>query len=494
VIVDNSSGNLRILLETGTNDRYANYVSGNSTSILSFLYTVQSGDNSSDLDFKATDSLSANNATIRDTVSLNANLTLPSPGASGSLAANKAIVIDNTAPTVSNISPTDNLSAVSISDNITVTFSEAMDNSSVTTNTDNTTCYGSFQLSSDNFSSCIQMSSTPSSSNLGKTYTIVPSDNLSYVTTYKNRVTTGVKDIAGNNLSSQYESSNGFKTTVAFIAMGSNGLLLTSPDGTTWNLRTTDVLNALFMAAHRNNTYVVVGYMRQIVTSTDAITWTKLSLSFGYDIMGVAFGDNTFVSVTGSGVIGTSSDNGTNWSMIDHEYSHSGYDLFDVKYLNGKFYTVGVGGMILTSTDQGQNWTRQTSGTTVSLREITYGNGLYVVVGLDGTIITSSNGINWTTRTSGTSEDLKGVSYGNGLYVVVGHDGTIITSSNGTTWTTMTSGTENDLQDVTFGNSKFVAVGGYGNINIFTSTDNGSTWSSINSGTNQYMYGIFSPK
>lgn len=53
VIVDNSSGNPRILLETGTNDRYANYVSGNSTSILSFLYTVQSGDNSIDLDFKA---------------------------------------------------------------------------------------------------------------------------------------------------------------------------------------------------------------------------------------------------------------------------------------------------------------------------------------------------------------------------------------------------------------------------------------------------------
>jgi hypothetical protein len=79
-------------LETGTTDRYANYVSGNSTSILSFLYTVQSGDNFSDLDYKATDSLSANGGSIRDNARNNANLTLASPGATNSLASNKALV------------------------------------------------------------------------------------------------------------------------------------------------------------------------------------------------------------------------------------------------------------------------------------------------------------------------------------------------------------------------------------------------------------------
>ena len=122
-----------------------------------------------------------------------------------------SFVIDTTAPTVSSIYPTDNQSGVSISDNISVTFSEAMDNTSVTTNTDNTTCYGSFQLSSDNFSSCLQMSSSPSSSNSYKTFAVA-SDNLSYSTTYKTRVTTVVKDSAGNTLSSQYETSSGFTT------------------------------------------------------------------------------------------------------------------------------------------------------------------------------------------------------------------------------------------------------------------------------------------
>ena len=119
---------------------------------------------------------------------------------------------DTTAPTVSSISSTDSQTGVSISENISVTFSEAMDTASVTTNTSDTSCSGSFQLSSDTFSTCVQMSSSPSSSNSDKTFTVDPSSNLSYATSYKIRVTTGVKDSAGNVLGSQYETSTGFTT------------------------------------------------------------------------------------------------------------------------------------------------------------------------------------------------------------------------------------------------------------------------------------------
>ena len=99
VFVDNSTGNPRIELETGSTDRYANYSSGNSSSVLYFIYTVVSGDNSTDLDYKSTSSLSANSGTIRDNSSNDATLTLPSPGPTSSLETNKAIVIDTTAPT-----------------------------------------------------------------------------------------------------------------------------------------------------------------------------------------------------------------------------------------------------------------------------------------------------------------------------------------------------------------------------------------------------------
>ena len=58
---------------------------------------------------------------------------------------------DTTAPTVSSIYPTDNQIGVSVSGNISVTFSEAMDTTYVTTNTSNSSCSGSVQLSSDDF-------------------------------------------------------------------------------------------------------------------------------------------------------------------------------------------------------------------------------------------------------------------------------------------------------------------------------------------------------
>ncbi len=134
---------------------------------------------------------------------------------SSSSSDNSSSSSDTTAPTVSSIYPTDNQSGVLITtDNISVTFSEAMDNTSVTTNTSNTSCTGSFSLSSDNFSSCVQMSGSPSNSNSDKTFTVDPSDNLSCYTNYKIRLTTAVKDTSGNALGSQYETETGFKTAV----------------------------------------------------------------------------------------------------------------------------------------------------------------------------------------------------------------------------------------------------------------------------------------
>jgi hypothetical protein len=91
------NGTPQITLETGNPDRTIDYVSGSGTSTLTFSYTVQAGDTSSDLDYVATNSLA--NGTIQDGTGNNVVLTLASPGAATSLAANKAIVVDTTAPT-----------------------------------------------------------------------------------------------------------------------------------------------------------------------------------------------------------------------------------------------------------------------------------------------------------------------------------------------------------------------------------------------------------
>lgn len=94
------SGVPQLELETGDTDQIIDYSSGSGTDTLTFIYTVQEGDTSSDLDYKTNDSLTLNGGTIKDAAENDAILTLPNPGEANSLGANKDIVIDNTPPLI----------------------------------------------------------------------------------------------------------------------------------------------------------------------------------------------------------------------------------------------------------------------------------------------------------------------------------------------------------------------------------------------------------
>ncbi|NBR07493.1 MAG: hypothetical protein EBT92_17255, partial [Planctomycetes bacterium] len=100
VFVNTSGGIPDLVLETGTIDRNAVYTSGSGTSTLTFTYTVQPGDTTPDLDYVSSISLGLNGGTIQNNTAINATLALPNPGTTGSLGANKEIVIDTTPPSV----------------------------------------------------------------------------------------------------------------------------------------------------------------------------------------------------------------------------------------------------------------------------------------------------------------------------------------------------------------------------------------------------------
>jgi len=123
------TGTPRLTLSTGNPATTSvNYISGSGTSTLEFTYTVVAGNSSPDLDYNSATALSLNGGTIRSIAGIDAILTLPAPAAAGSLGANKNLVIDSTAATVTNItSLTGNGSfttAGSIS--IQITFSAAV--------------------------------------------------------------------------------------------------------------------------------------------------------------------------------------------------------------------------------------------------------------------------------------------------------------------------------------------------------------------------------
>src|SRR5262245_7135392 len=85
----------------------ASYASGTGTTTLTFNYTVAAGQNSVDLDYTSTGALTLNGGTINTTSNgQSAGLTLPAPGAAGSLGANKNIVIDTVSASVTGVNST----------------------------------------------------------------------------------------------------------------------------------------------------------------------------------------------------------------------------------------------------------------------------------------------------------------------------------------------------------------------------------------------------
>src|SRR5205823_321397 len=93
------SGTPQLTLETGATDRVVDYAGGSGSAALIFEYTIQAGDTAGDLDYTSASALALNGGTIRDSAANNAMLTLPAPGAAGSLADTSAFVVDTAAAT-----------------------------------------------------------------------------------------------------------------------------------------------------------------------------------------------------------------------------------------------------------------------------------------------------------------------------------------------------------------------------------------------------------
>ncbi|NBT27460.1 MAG: hypothetical protein EBT09_13145, partial [Actinobacteria bacterium] len=118
---------LKIVVNSQTQEtRLIPYTSGSGSSVLTFNYVIQAGDTSTDLDYFSATALEANGGTITDlagnrdgdTTSGPEVLTLPAPGTTDSLGANKNIVIDTVKPTFavtySNANPAFKAGAVTI--------------------------------------------------------------------------------------------------------------------------------------------------------------------------------------------------------------------------------------------------------------------------------------------------------------------------------------------------------------------------------------------
>jgi len=380
---------------------------------------------------------------------------------------------------VESTSPSDSEISVSLDSSVSITFNEPVDPSTVTTNTSNTSCSGTFQLSSDNFSTCVQISSSPSASNSNKTFTVTPNSKLLSQTAYKIRLTTGIKDNSDNTLIKQFDSKNGFTTFGMFVAISTKGdyaHILNSSDGISWESRNSQ---KYYGVTYGKEVFVVTGIGRENYTSSDGISWISGNSGTFFSKYGITFGNDIFMTISSyDGTISTST-NGFTWNATAFTNLSAAEEI---NFANGIFFVMKYS-YFYTSLD-GKSWKYSSTDTTKRLKEVTFGNNLFVSVGFDGTIITSSDGSLWTSRTSGTTEHLYGAIYWENIFIVVGASGTILTSSNGISWSSKNSGTTNYLYGVTVGKDLIVAVGSSGT--ILTSKD-GTNWIQRSSGIDGYI-------
>ena len=125
--------------------------------------------------------------------SVTADATSSGGGSGGSTGGGTGGGGGTTAPTVQSVTPANSATGIAVVDNITVTFSEAMQSSSI----DNTTI--TLNNSGAGITTAVSYSSNVA--------TINPSAALLWNTQYTVNVSTGVKNAAGNALASAYTSS-----------------------------------------------------------------------------------------------------------------------------------------------------------------------------------------------------------------------------------------------------------------------------------------------
>jgi len=242
----------------------------------------------------------------------------------------------------------------------------------------------------------------------------------------------------------------------SFIAVGESGLMLQSFNAATWEKR----VPGSFCSDIAFGSGVFVGVSgSNIVSSANALEWELRATAAPKTLHDVIFANGIFVSVGDEGTVFTSTD-GVTWILRD---TGIGNDLLGVAHGNGIFLAVGRQGRAATSVD-GVAWTSRYAGRTDNdLISVAFGNEMFLALGHVGRLFTSPNGVDWSNVFQGTAGK-RSVAGRSEAFVMAGVSGTILATTDGQVLQTVPSGVTNELKSVTFVNGEFWAVGKEGRI------------------------------
>ena len=242
---------------------------------------------------------------------------------------------------------------------------------------------------------------------------------------------------------------------------------------------------------HDWSTYAVKeSYENSAIGSAE--TWYLNSIAAN-PYSGIAYGNGKFVAVSNGSFNLLHSNDGVTWETV----TVGSFGLSDVIYADNKFVAVGAefsGVDLITNVEvstDGVSWTRYNPFTNgIAPKAITYGNGLFVVVGNGGgnRVMTSTNGVSWTLRSVLDNNDSwNSVAFGNNTFVAVSTSGgqRNMYSTDGISWTGSATiiGTK-----VIFANGKFTTGRNYSTDGIsWTASDLGVSPAQLTYGNGVYV-------
>jgi hypothetical protein len=229
-----------------------------------------------------------------------------------------------------------------------------------------------------------------------------------------------------------------------FSASAWQGVIYTSPTGTTWTRRYFGT-HPLQSIASTGTVHVAVGEKGTVLRSTDGITFTPVSAGVPVSqiLQGITRTNTHFIAVShnssptsfnGEARLWRSSD-GLSWTennltgMLD-----TWRDFRDVGFLNGRLYASGFYGGLRSSTDEGLTWQQHDfESYDLSATGFASGNGVHLAIGVQDNSSTdvdflSIDGIAWTANNRTAVADQNEAHFFNGKFLTVGDSNTIFQS------------------------------------------------------------------
>ena len=304
----------------------------------------------------------------------------------------------------------------------------------------------------------------------------------------------------------RYESPKGLNSVAAgangiFVAVGTAGTILSSPNGVDWTERNSGTNNGLYSVIWGDGIFAAGGDSGTIVTSANGAEWTVRRSGGGAKIQSIAWGNGKYVAVCGESYVVPSieipfftSGNAIDWieqpSLTDGGY---GYVIREnIVYGDGLFMTGTCG--LPVSTDV-VHWERSNVAINLfdcsrpgdptpmpaceNVKSIAYGNELFLWLNNYGELARYKNGAGWKALhyecdwSNRVGIDGHSIFYDGTRFIVTGNEGIYFTENGDVLERVSTISLQNGTS-MAYNGSVYVIVNGtkIGTLSIPTNVSN----------------------